>query len=183
MGYTPSPCPFLPKDPDTTAVDGDGDPLLKVGTTKCVEKRRGSTSDECDHSHVVALTFRVCSRSMARASPVWKKMLFGYFAESVLPKDGSDWMVTLPDDSPKVMLMVLGMVHARFDLMPRFELGSSLDQVFDITLVTDKYDMTHILKPWAPVWLETVIYSNSGSDEAFEGTGVEDWIVLGIALI
>ncbi|KAK8062615.1 hypothetical protein PG997_014712 [Apiospora hydei] len=155
MASTPDPCPFLPKDHAITTIHGDGDLLLKVGTTRCSTKLHSSSSDQCDHLHDVAHTFRVCSQAMARASPVWKRMLFGGFAESKPPKEGVDWTVALPDDSPEAMLTVLGMVHARFDLIPRFEYGPPLQKVYDITIMTDKYDMTHIVRPWALAWLNT----------------------------
>ncbi|KAK7959773.1 uncharacterized protein PG986_004627 [Apiospora aurea] len=155
MGSTPRPCPFLPKGHDITTIDGDGDLLLKVGTTKCSAKLHSPDFDQCDHLHDVAQTFRVCSRAMARASPVWKRMLFGGFAESKPPKEGGDWTVTLPDDSPEPMLTVLGMVHARFDLIPQFKYGLYLHDVYDITIVTDKYDTTHLVRPWALAWLDT----------------------------
>ena len=47
----------------------------------------------------------VCSRSMRRASPVWKKMLYGNFKEAK-PAQGQ-WTVSLPDDEPEPMLTIL----------------------------------------------------------------------------
>ncbi|KAK7993724.1 glycoprotein X [Apiospora arundinis] len=91
---------------------------------------------------------------MARASPVWKKLLFGGFAESK-PKEG-EWKVTLPEDSPQAMFTLLGIVHAKFDAIPRPNYSITLKELYDITILTDKYDLTHVLKPWASMWLQSV---------------------------
>ncbi|KAK8054146.1 hypothetical protein PG996_013447 [Apiospora saccharicola] len=60
------------------------------------------------HLRDFVFTFQVSSRTLTRASSVWKKMLFGGFAESK-PKEG-DWIVSLPDDSPEAMSTLLGTV-------------------------------------------------------------------------
>ncbi|KAK8859641.1 hypothetical protein PGQ11_010375 [Apiospora arundinis] len=148
----PIPCSNLPAEPPTKILDENGDLLLKVGTTKCVKSLFGSLSGS--HSHVLADTFRVCSRTMARASPVWKKLLFGGFAESK-PKEG-EWKVTLPEDSPQAMSTLLGIVHAKFDAVPRPNGRITLTELYDITILTDKYDLAHVLKPWASMWLQCV---------------------------
>ncbi|KAK8078909.1 hypothetical protein PG994_002716 [Apiospora phragmitis] len=91
---------------------------------------------------------------MARASPVWKKMLFGGFAESKPPKEG-DWIVALPDDLPEVARTLLVIAHGRFDLeLRQSPCHISLEELYKISIMTDKYDMTHIPMPWAPKWLE-----------------------------
>ncbi|KAK8029759.1 hypothetical protein PG993_011050 [Apiospora rasikravindrae] len=141
------PCPDLPAEPATVVFDADGDLVLNVGITKCEQYPFAGV--HISHVHNVASAFRVCSRAMARASPVWRSMLFGGFAESK-PTSGN-WVVNLPDDSPQAMSTLLGIVHAKFDDVPQ-TVGPH--ELFDIAVIADKYDLTHLLKPWARVWLD-----------------------------
>ncbi|KAI1388136.1 uncharacterized protein F4822DRAFT_430892 [Hypoxylon trugodes] len=85
----------------TVVIDPDGDLCLTVG-------RRN------------AITFIVCPKALARASPVWKKLLYGGFAESVQPDKagGEKWTVALPDDDPKILRVILDIIHYHFDRVP-----------------------------------------------------------------
>jgi hypothetical protein len=55
----------------------------------------------------------VCSRSLARASPIFNKMLFGFFYESKPAK--GDRRVELPEDDPYALCFLLNIIHGRFD--------------------------------------------------------------------
>jgi hypothetical protein len=55
---------------------------------------------------------------MQRTSTVWKKMLSGGFAESKPLNTDMEWVVTLPEDQPVPMLIVLNIIHSRFSLVP-----------------------------------------------------------------
>ncbi|KAK7991505.1 nuclear pore protein-like protein [Apiospora saccharicola] len=70
-----------------------------------MEKRRDNGLQK---TPALEWNFWVSSRTLARASSVWKMMLFGGFAESK-PKEG-DWIVSLPDDSSEAMSTLLGIV-------------------------------------------------------------------------
>ncbi|KAI8315812.1 hypothetical protein K4K59_000749 [Colletotrichum sp. SAR11_240] len=95
-----------------------------------------------------AYDFLVCSRTLGRSSPVFQAMLFGGFAESK-PADGSAWNVQLPDDDPSPLLLVLSIIHGHFHHVVR-ELKEY--QLHELLVVTEKYDMTKILYPWASSW-------------------------------
>ncbi|KAI8266386.1 hypothetical protein K4K58_009981 [Colletotrichum sp. SAR11_239] len=110
--------------------DPHGDLTLKVG---------GNRS---------AYHFLVCSRTLRRSSPVFKAMLFNGFAESK-PADSAAWTIQLPDDDPSVILLVLSIIHGHFQLVTR-ELKEY--QLHEVLVVTEKYDMTKILNPWASTW-------------------------------
>lgn len=90
-------------------------------------------------------SYLVCSRSISRASPVFDKMLFGGFAESKPEADG-EWRIQLPEDDPAAMRLLLNIIHGRFAdvIAPATE-----KLLFDVTVLTDKYSLTHILRPWA----------------------------------
>ncbi|KAF5495042.1 hypothetical protein CGCS363_v010131 [Colletotrichum siamense] len=110
--------------------DTHGDLTLKVG---------GNRS---------AYHFLVCSRTLRRSSPVFEAMLFRGFAESK-PADSAAWTIQLPDDDPSVILLVLSIIHGHFQLVTR-ELKEY--QLHEVLVVTEKYDMTKILNPWASTW-------------------------------
>ncbi|TDZ65112.1 hypothetical protein CTRI78_v003621 [Colletotrichum trifolii] len=95
--------------------------------------------------------FVVCSRTVARGSKVFDAMLFGGFAESAasaLASDGS-WTVKLPDDQMAPFFLVLTILHGNFQLVPRTLEEAEL---YELLVVTEKYDMTHVLRPWAKRW-------------------------------
>jgi hypothetical protein len=93
----------------------------------------------------------VCPYAMARASKVWDDILFGSSAEAQpKPCDGNPWVVSLPYDSISAMIILLRIVHGHFRYVPH-EL--SLDDLFEIAILTDKYKLTDILSPWVNGWL------------------------------
>ncbi|OIW22434.1 hypothetical protein CONLIGDRAFT_638350 [Coniochaeta ligniaria NRRL 30616] len=109
--------------------DPDGELHLEVGSEK--------------------VAYVVCPRSLARASPVFKRMLYGGFAEA-RPADGN-WRVQLPDDNPEALALLLNIVHGHFDKIP---MGMREIELYEATVLTNKYDMTHTLRPWAQHWLK-----------------------------
>lgn len=113
-------------------MDPDGDLVLLVG-------------GETQSPEQEAL---VCSRAMRRASPVWKKMLYGSFKE-IKPAQGP-WIVSLPDDEPEPILAILRAIHGEFGKVPR---SPSIELIFQILLLTNKYDTTASIRPWAANWM------------------------------
>lgn len=122
--------------PKLIAIDPDGDLLLRAGTAL-----EGETACE----------FRACSAAMRRASPVWKTMLFGPWQEAK-PAHG-DWVVNFPEDKPWPLRVVLAMVHGNFDAVPDCP---SLEQLHGILMLTDKYDMIRVIRPWVAAWRSVV---------------------------
>ncbi|KAK7921513.1 Fatty acid oxidation complex subunit alpha [Apiospora marii] len=120
-------------------IDPDGDLLLAIG-------------EECPSA--TPATFRVDSRALARASAVFRQMLHGGFAEARRPgRGGGDWVVRLPEDSPNTFYILLSIFHTQFDKVPQDELkGSRIQLIYDLTITTDKYDLTHCVRPWAALW-------------------------------
>lgn len=118
---------------ETVPVAEDGDLTLVVSSG-----HQASTSEP-----PFSKKLTVCSKTLSRASPVFKRMLYGEFAES---KQQQPWIVQLQDDDPQAFELLLYTMHARFDKTP-FSL--SVEDLFYATALTDKYDMTHLLRPWA----------------------------------
>ncbi|KAK4032528.1 hypothetical protein C8A01DRAFT_41027 [Parachaetomium inaequale] len=141
MNHTTDPAirdvlPLPASGQDTTAnrcviVDPDGDLLLRTATT----------------------SFNVCSAALRRASPVFKAMLFGPWAESKPTGAGEQWVVSLPEDPPAALEIVLDIMHGKVDVVPN-EIKASLFS--DMLVLTDKYDLRRLLRPWTRRWLEKV---------------------------
>ncbi|KAF4831587.1 hypothetical protein CGCTS75_v005144 [Colletotrichum tropicale] len=124
---TPSPTP-------NTTFDSKGDLHLVVGS----DVRDGDPS-----------TFLVCSKTLARASPVFDRMLFGPFAESRPSSEWSKqefaWVVHLPEDDPDHMEAVLNILHFNFKDIPRHFTPPLFSGMI---VIADKYDCIGIFKPW-----------------------------------
>ncbi|KAF5677127.1 hypothetical protein FCIRC_6854 [Fusarium circinatum] len=119
--------------PENIVFDPRGDVKLCVGETDPV-------------------TLIACSRALARASPVFERMLFGSFMESK-PSNGGDWIVELPEDKPKALSIFLHISHGQFDQVNR---ALSIDDLYDLTVLSNYYDGTHMLEPWVGRWMSLV---------------------------
>ncbi|OIW30037.1 hypothetical protein CONLIGDRAFT_644067 [Coniochaeta ligniaria NRRL 30616] len=134
--------------------DDDGDLRLIVGPDK--------------------VSFIVCSKALARASKIFKHMLFGGFAESK-PADNAEWVVELPEDDVNGMHILMDIVHGNIDKVPTdiydnpgtmidmsvHDRGNFFKTDYDVSAIVrgvavaaDKYDLVHVLHPWANAWLE-----------------------------
>ncbi|OBR15017.1 Nuclear pore protein-like protein [Colletotrichum higginsianum IMI 349063] len=96
-------------------------------------------------------TFVVCSRTLARSSTVFTAMLFSGFAESCPREDSeeSSWTVELPEDSPYSFSLLMDIIHGHFASLPDMLRARDLH---DLLILTNKYDMTHVLHPLARTW-------------------------------
>ncbi|KAH9909768.1 hypothetical protein F4778DRAFT_13223 [Xylariomycetidae sp. FL2044] len=130
-------CKMSHTDFGSTILDDDGDLFLAVGA---------GIGDQT--------TFKVCSKTLSRASPAWRALFYGGFSEAHRP-EGRDWTVELPEDKPSAMLIVLNIIHSHFDKVPSSE-SMSVDTLYDITVLTDKYALTACLLPWAREWMKKV---------------------------
>lgn len=135
---------------DVVTFDVHGDLYLHVGTD-VEEKTR---------------TYLVCSKALARASPVFARMLYGPFAEARpqhnhhhhSPAPGSDsddhgWTVDLPEDRQEPLELLLHIVHGAFASVPE---ALELTRLWAFLVVANKYDATAAARPWAKGWMEAV---------------------------
>ncbi|KAI1736465.1 hypothetical protein F4680DRAFT_432223 [Xylaria scruposa] len=131
----PQPSSLLESPPQKSFLDPEGDLCLQVGESP-------------------ATSFIVCSRTLARASLVWNVMLNGEFKESKRFRSREE-PVDLPEDDPRPMALLLNIIHGRFDRVPSYDCVMNIRDLYDISVVTDKYDMAHVLRPWASGWLRS----------------------------
>lgn len=80
-------------------------------------------------------------------------MLFRGFAESQKAASG-DWVVELPEDDPAALCILLYLIHGRIADVPS---SLSDERLYSVTVVSDKYDLTHVLRPWARTWIDSLI--------------------------
>ncbi|KAK9799194.1 putative BTB domain-containing protein [Seiridium cardinale] len=139
----------LPTSTARVMIDPDGDLHLRVGTNKCCGTAR------TNHEHIQSTLFVCESKTLSRASRVWRVMLYGqHWKESRSSNDpaSGEWIVDLPEDDPGAMTIILNIIHSRFENFPIDEdINSS--RLYELTVLTDKYDLTKVLRPWAKNWL------------------------------
>jgi hypothetical protein len=99
--------------------------------------------------------FLVCPHTMARACSAWEKMLFGRWAESKQASSTNNaiWEVIFPEDNPISVELILNIIHGRYNKVPE---SLSVQELFNLTVLTDKYDLTSQLRPWAAAWFKAV---------------------------
>jgi hypothetical protein len=122
----------------TVIVDSRGDLTLGTGL---------SDTGDCP-----AQCFRVCSRTLARTSPVLERMLYGSFAESNSQRE-TDWTIDLPEVKPAPFALLAFICHGLFDKAPKV---LSTDELFDLIILTHYYDCTPVLAPWTERWLASI---------------------------
>lgn len=120
--------PKMTTPTEVKVYDKDGDLILRVGPTETL--------------------YQTCSRSLARKSPVFERMLFGKFVES-RPAVG-DWVVDLPEDDTRAMGLFLAMVHIQFDRIPR---PLPLASLYALLTLTNKYDASAIVQGFGRSWI------------------------------
>jgi hypothetical protein len=118
-----------PGPSDVEVLDHHGDLKLIVGADKVV--------------------FKVCSRSLARSSPVWNTLLYGPFSEGKNQQNSDSWEIALLEDNPEGLRVILNAVHHKSAAMPKV---GSCSLIFKVTVLADKYDMVATLKPFWSGW-------------------------------
>lgn len=91
----------------------------------------------------------VSSKVLSIASPVFAAMLSPNFREGSSLSSTCLTEIPLPDDPHLAVTVIAYILHFRNDLVYM----NSFDQLFDIALMADKYDLALALGPWRHVWL------------------------------
>lgn len=123
-----------PQDANTITIDPRGDLTLNIGLSD------------------TSKNFLVCSRTLARISPVLERMLYGSFAESKADRT-SEWTIDLPEVNPLPFALLAYISHGEFSSIPK---TLNVDELFELIILTHYYDCTPILAPWADRWLSNI---------------------------
>ncbi|KAJ1324719.1 armadillo repeat-containing protein 5 [Microdochium nivale] len=136
--------------PVTYVLDPDGD-LCVIAS--------GTNSMRCN----TPAKFQVCSSTLRRCSPVFRKMLFGGFAESQpAAKSSAEWVVKLPDDAASAIKTLFEIMHCKFHSLNGAQNAHStasdtiLPQLYDLLVVSDKYDTIGLLRHWIREWHSSI---------------------------
>jgi hypothetical protein len=145
------------KEADTISREADsGHPVegLQTGSKPNVLPAAAEVFDRRGDLQLIAgqeqVTFRVCSRSLARSSPVWDTMLYGPFTEGKDQQNTDNWTITLPEDNPDALRILMKAVHSQSDTIPKV---LSEDDLFHLALLCDKYDMVGLFKSFWNDWV------------------------------
>ena len=139
-----------PKPNPTIEMDPRGDLFIKGGV-----HGKDFVSDIQGHQ-----LYRVCSATLARASPVFERMLFGHFNEA-RPAPYSwhpplaSWTVTLDDSYAEELTILLGLAHAQFQFIPS---NPDPETIYKVAILADRYDLIRLLRPYAKPWATKLNY-------------------------
>lgn len=94
----------------------------------------------------------VCSKILSVASSVFAAIFSPRFHEAEVP---------LLNDPPLAVETIANILHFRHSLVPT---TISFDDLFDIALVADKYDLAPALGPWRQIWLRQIPECSTNAD-------------------
>lgn len=106
------------------------------------------------HDHKKAVKYVVCSKTLCRSSLFFKRLLYGSFSESKKLDTDDQWTVHLSEDNPTPMKTVLSIAHGTFQYVPTRPMSPG--GLYDLTILSNKYDLTHLLRPFAQGWVKDV---------------------------
>ncbi|KAK7755109.1 hypothetical protein SLS62_002924 [Diatrype stigma] len=132
----------------TTQDSGDGDSTAEDSTTHDVVVSFHVDSDATFQVTTanVLTKFKVSACSIATASPVWRKVLYGQ--DAVRPASG-DWVLEVDGDL-KALDIMFRIIHYQFSKVPS---TLPLDDLFELMLLTGRFKCTHLVFPWARKWI------------------------------
>ncbi|KAK6064205.1 hypothetical protein SCUP234_13090 [Seiridium cupressi] len=99
-----------------------------------------------------ATAFTVRSSTVFAASKTLKAALLGH--DSRKPISEENWTIQLYGDRPKPWATLFHIMHTHFKEVPSD--SPNMVQIHHIALIADKYDVTHLLRPWARQWIENL---------------------------
>ncbi len=80
-------------------------------------------------------------------------MLFGSFKEGKEQQTTDNWVVELPEDNPAALRILLNVAHCQVGLIPAV---LQHEDMFNLTILCDKYDMVGLLKPFWRDWINNL---------------------------
>ncbi|KXJ85007.1 hypothetical protein Micbo1qcDRAFT_128718, partial [Microdochium bolleyi] len=101
-----------------------------------------------------ANNFLVDSKTLARHSEVFDRMLYGNFADAKQDSDSEpSWSVELPEDLSTPMRWLFQVMHGDFRSteISMFTPGAA-QSIFQLAVAPDKYDCVALFRPWVVAW-------------------------------
>ncbi|KAF9771614.1 hypothetical protein IL306_010738 [Fusarium sp. DS 682] len=91
----------------------------------------------------------VDSRALCRVSSKLKEII----SLSERDDEDSEWTIELPGDDPAPFALLLNLIHTRFENVPA---KVTLKKLYGVCIITNKYEMTQVLRPVAERWYKAV---------------------------
>jgi hypothetical protein len=98
--------------------------------------------------------FKVNKFNVASASDAFGRLIFN--------ENGDSDVIELLDDT-NAFALIMNIVHYRFLLVKK---EPSIDELFQICILVDKYDCTHLVQPWAANWAAVLSTFTEGENAA-----------------
>jgi hypothetical protein len=119
---------------------------------------------EChDQDNHTTTAYRVLSKVLRLASPVFVGMFRPYFQEGHELLQGESPVIELKEDNAPLMSLILNVLHFR---------GSGENHVMNaerlarLAIHCDKYDLTNALGPWVSFWSNNVERMSQSSEDS-----------------
>ncbi|KAL6883053.1 hypothetical protein HDV57DRAFT_470701 [Trichoderma longibrachiatum] len=130
---------------ETVRLDPEGDATFILSGSECPQE------------------YLVSSKVLSLASPVFSKLFGPNFKEGQEIRRGDHPRISLEDDDPKAMGLILSILHHKSSQVP---LKMEPEALATLAIHCDKYDCNEALRPWAAGWC-----SNSEDVNAVEDLG------------
>ncbi|KAM0813960.1 putative BTB domain-containing protein [Seiridium cardinale] len=131
------------------AVDGD--------LTIIINETISDQSQQTVPTESQATAFTVRSSTVFAASKTLRAALLGH--DSKKPIGEENWTIQLYGDRPKPWATLFHIMHTHFKEVPSD--SPDMVQIRYIALLAEKYDLTHLLRPWARQWIEYLRKNNT----------------------
>lgn len=107
------------------------------------------------HSQLDATIYVACSRALARASPVLHTEIGQNLVSDISRHQIflRDLAIQIDGNDHDSLTIFLNIAHAHFLAVPR---TLSIDQLYNLTVLTSCYNCTSLLAPWAGSWIRGV---------------------------
>lgn len=97
------------------------------------------------------IQMRVSSSHLTLASPVFKRLLKGGFAESRSLDSTGTAEVPLPEDNPQALQILLNIIHGHVKKVPR---AMGIGMLTHISILIDKYCLHEVTEIFTDMWFE-----------------------------
>lgn len=97
-----------------------------------------------------AMKIQVSSPHLTLASPVFKAMLRGNFAEGKALAETGAIELMLPDDNGEAMLILMNLIHGKFFSVPK---AITRGLIGEIAILVDKYQLHEVVHSYTETWM------------------------------
>ncbi|KAK7427564.1 hypothetical protein QQZ08_005839 [Neonectria magnoliae] len=146
------------EQPSLASYGSSGNENIDMDSTTQTAERTLGESPGIRHGQV-CYQMLVSSAHLSQASPVFRKMLNGLFAEAVADSQGL-YRITTTGWDPEALVIVLDIMHGHNRSMPQ---QLSLEMIAKVAMIVDYYDCLEIVEVFAGIWVDALAKSQSGT--------------------